>query len=98
MAAIPANATNRDTLRLEALWLYESIDRAQPKLLEDLLKSSDHRVRAAVVRTAVHWQKKQSTAELLRIAELACSDEHPRVRLEGIRAAAVVPDARAAEA
>ena len=98
IAAIPASATNRDALRLEALWVYESIDRAEPKLLGELLQSNDHRVRAAAVRTAVHWQKKLLGDVLLQIATKACSDEHPRMRLEGIRAAAVVPDSRAAEA
>ncbi|WP_254513521.1 PVC-type heme-binding CxxCH protein [Anatilimnocola floriformis] len=98
VAAIPATATNRDALRLESLWVYESIDKVEPKLLGELLQSSDHRVRAAAVRTAVHWQKKLPAGELLQIASQACSDENPRVRLEGIRAAAEVPDSRAAEA
>lgn len=97
LASIPPNATNRDTLRLEALWVYEALDQAEPKLLAELLQSSDHRIRAAAVRTAVHWQKKLPAGDLLPIAAKACTDENPRVRLEGVRAAAVIPDPRAAE-
>jgi putative heme-binding domain-containing protein len=98
IAAIPATATNRDTLRLEALWLYEAFDHPEPQLLAELLQSSDHRIRAAAVRTAVHWQKKLPPGDLLQIAAKAAADENPRVRLEGVRAAAVIPDSRAAEA
>lgn len=94
LASIPPNATNRDTLRLEALWVYELLDQAEPKLLAELLQSSDHRIRAAAVRTAVHWQKKLPAGDLLPIAAKACTDENPRVRLEGVRAAAVIPDPR----
>lgn len=97
IAAIPPTATNRDTLRLEALWLYEAFDKPEPKLLAELIHSNDHRIRAAAVRTAVHWQKKLPAGELLQIAAQAATDENPRVRLEGVRAAAVFPDARAAE-
>lgn len=98
VAAIPATASNRDSLRLEALWVYEAIDRADLKLLAELLQSTDHRVRAAAVRTAVHWQKKLQAADLLQFASRAAGDEHPRVRLEAARALAVCNESKAAEA
>ncbi|WP_425617912.1 PVC-type heme-binding CxxCH protein [Anatilimnocola sp. NA78] len=95
---IPANEASGDQLRLEALWLYEAIDQAEPKLLAQLLNSNDPRVRAAAVRTAVHWRQKIPVADLLQYASRAANDEHPRVRLEAVRALAEVPESKAAEA
>ena len=86
-----------ERLKLEALWVYEALDIPEPKLLAELLQATDPRVRAATVRTAVHWQKKIPVADLLRYASKAANDEHPRVRLEAVRALADIPDAKAAE-
>jgi putative heme-binding domain-containing protein len=98
VAAIPANAPNRDVLRLEALWVYEALDTVEARLLAELLQSNDHRIRAAAVRTAAHWQKKLPAADLLQYASRAAHDEHPRVRLEAVRALALVKHPKAAEA
>ena len=98
VAAIRHADPNRDQLRLEALWLYEAIDQPQPQLLAELLQSNDHRVRGAAVRTASHWRAKLPAADLQQIATRAAADEHPRVRLEAVRALAEIPQAKAAEA
>ena len=98
VAAIPVNAPNRDGLRLEALWVYEALNIAEPQLLAGLLQSPDHRIRAAAVRVAAHWQKKLPAADLLQFAARAANDEHPRVRLEAVRALALLKNPKAAEA
>ena len=43
---------------LAALWLYQAIDRVEPKLLERLLEAKDGRVRAAAVRVLAGWQER----------------------------------------
>jgi putative membrane-bound dehydrogenase-like protein len=43
---------------LEALWLYQGLDRVEPKLLERLLEAQDGRVRAAAVRVLAFWQER----------------------------------------
>ncbi|MEZ4989481.1 MAG: c-type cytochrome [Saprospiraceae bacterium] len=70
---------------LEALWVSWGLDQIEAPLLRRLLNASDHRVRAAAVRTlryVGHQMKDQ--AELLR---QAAADDHGRVRLEAIVAA-----------
>lgn len=81
--------------RLEALWVLDALDRADPELLERLLRSPDHRVRAAAVRVLSH-----RPTPLDKLAELrrAVTDDHPRVRLEAVRALAEMPQVEAAVA
>jgi putative membrane-bound dehydrogenase-like protein len=108
---------------LEALWMYQSIDVVEPKLLEQLLNAKDGKVRAAAVRVLAFWQERLpadpvklasawqgwppaplalARAELpnaraLELLAARVADEHPRVRLEAVRALARIPSARAAE-
>lgn len=82
--------------RLEALWLHEAMNEPNAPLLDRLLRSTDHRVRAAAIRVATYWQPRLPS--LLETFAAAARDEHPRVRLEAVRALANIPDARAASA
>jgi putative heme-binding domain-containing protein len=81
--------------RLEALWTYQALDRVEPELLARLLEAADPRVRAAAVRVLAHWHDRLS--DPLGLLEPRVADEHPRVRLEAVRALARIPRARAAE-
>jgi len=81
--------------RLEALWTYQTINEVNAPLLRGLLAADDHRARAAAVRVASHWQDRIANAT--DIYRRAATDEHPRVRLEGVRALARVVSAKAAE-
>ena len=85
----------REHARLEALWTYESINVVEPKLLTELLESKDARVRAAAVRTISHWHDLLPDTQALLAKAIA--DEHPRVRLEAIRALAEIPSLKSAE-
>lgn len=80
-------------LRLEALWTYQSLDEVEPNLLGMLLRARDHRARAAATRIAGDWRERLS----LPLAQLGVQavDEHPRVRLEAIRALSRFPSAQA---
>jgi putative heme-binding domain-containing protein len=102
--ALDAKDPNYEHHRLEALWTYECIDiAASPGLLKSLAQSEDARAQAAAVRTAVHWLPKpgshrpQSWAFPKAVIEAAVKSDHPRVRLEGVRGLAQIPEARSAE-
>jgi putative heme-binding domain-containing protein len=139
--------------RLEALWTYQSIDVIEPELLATVLRSKDHRVRAAATRVLAMWhgnldsprstgpeaikeapvrrvsQARETATQaartqssvprtqppesrtqysVLRVPDSGDSpilkllaeqvrDEHPRVRLEAVRALSLIPQPRSAE-
>jgi putative heme-binding domain-containing protein len=76
----------KDRERLEKLWVAQSIDVPQPKLLELLLKSKQAEIRAAGVRVLQHWQ--DAMPNVASHLKTAANDPHPRVRLEAVRVAA----------
>jgi len=82
-----------DQHRLEALWTYQALDVVEPGLLGNLLRASDPRIRAAATRVAFHWHRRLSSPIDLLAAQTL--DEHPRVRLEGVRALAQLGTPRA---
>lgn len=125
-----AAAQTNERARLEALWLYQSLDLVNTELLQALLEAKDHRVRAAAVRVLAMWQQRHATREggttspdaianyasgwpsaplplahrsevptarALQLLTPRIADEHPRVRVEALRALARIPQARAAE-
>src|SRR5262249_51898561 len=80
---------------LEALWVYQSLDVVEPKLLATLLHSRDHRARAAAVRVVSYWHPRLDHPLELLAAPVA--DDHPPVRLEAVRALGQVPGPRSVE-
>ncbi|HLJ95716.1 MAG TPA: PVC-type heme-binding CxxCH protein [Gemmataceae bacterium] len=78
---------------LEALWTYQALDVAEPTLLNTLLHAHDARARAAAMRVLKAWHTRLPNATELFAAGVV--DEHPRVRLEAIRALGEIPDAHA---
>jgi putative heme-binding domain-containing protein len=80
---------------LEALWTYQSLDVVEPNLLKTLLHAKDHRARAAATRVLRYWHDRLPDAGELLAARVA--DDHPRVRLEAVRALAQIPEAHAVE-
>lgn len=80
---------------LEALWVKQFHNAVDMKLLERLLTSSDARARAAAVRVAWAWRERLDNT--LEILLNAAQDEHPRVRLEAVRAASYMTDPAAIE-
>ncbi len=71
-----------DHQRLEALWVYQSLDVVEPELLKAVLGSSTPEARAAAVRVIAGWKDRVSDAAALLAA--AVNDAHPRVRLEAV--------------
>jgi putative heme-binding domain-containing protein len=90
----PADAAYDHHL-LEALWVYQTLDTPEPGLLRKVLEAHDPHARAAAARVLSYWHKRIPDAEGLLAARVA--DEHPRVRLEAVRALGVVPDAHPVE-
>jgi putative heme-binding domain-containing protein len=84
-----------EPLLLEALWTYQSLDVVEPKLLKDLLRAADYRVRAAAVRVVSAWHDR--LPGVLDLLAPRVADDHPQVRLEAVRALAQVPSLKAAE-
>ncbi len=70
---------------LEALWVKQHHDLVDRQLLERVLKSSEPRARAAAIRVLCYWRDRIDDTQFL--LETAARDEHPRVRLEAVRAA-----------
>ena len=69
---------------LEALWMHQALDRVDTTLLNRVLAAKDERIRAAGARVLWYWQKRiaGSGEDLAKLAQ----DEHPRVRVEAVRA------------
>ncbi|NNE93007.1 MAG: c-type cytochrome [Verrucomicrobiales bacterium] len=75
--------------KLEALWVTWGADKLDTDLVKELLKSDDHRIRAAAVRVARFNDHKLPS--LARILSRAANDKHGRVRLEAVNAATYLP-------
>ena len=84
-----------DQSRLEALWTFQAIDVVQSQLLASVLKSTDPKIRAAGVRVVSAWRNQLDNP--LDWLDRAIQDESPRVRLEAVRALALLPSRASAE-
>jgi hypothetical protein len=81
--------------QLEALWVYQTHATPSAPLLVELLSSENHNVRAAAVRVLCEWRNEIDNS--LDLVARAIADEHPRVRLEAVRACSFYRTAKAAE-
>ncbi|HEY7497585.1 MAG TPA: PVC-type heme-binding CxxCH protein [Vicinamibacterales bacterium] len=80
---------------MEALWLHQSHNRVNEKLLTRMLRSSDPWARAAATRVLCYWRDR--VANPLALLKVQATDEHPGVRLEAVRAASFFQTQEAAE-
>ena len=100
LAALDPKAANFERLRLDGLRLKQGFDRGSATevdlpLLQAVLASPESRARAAAARIVCDWADRlEAPAELL--APLV-DDPAPQVRLEAVRALAVLGGTRAAE-
>ncbi len=69
---------------LEALWLHQSLDAVDEKLLKQVLTCPEGKARAAATRVVCYWRDR--LAGPLELLQKQVNDEHPRVRLEAVRA------------
>lgn len=84
LAALDPNDAEFEHHRLEALWVYQTHDVVNEDLLRQVLKSNDHRARAAGTRVLSFWVDRIDDA-VPTLSQLV-GDEHGRVRLEAVRA------------
>lgn len=77
-----------ELVRLRALWVYQTLDAPNGQLLRSLLSASDGRIRAAAVRVLDDWL--DQTPGAMTLLQKLVDDDHPRVRLEAVRALARV--------
>lgn len=80
---------------MEALWTYQSLDVYEPGLLGTLLKAKDGRILAAAVRVLSQWHDRFPIA--LESLTACVAHDHPRVRLEAVRALSQFKSTRAME-
>ena len=71
-------------LQLEGLWIHQQHNQVDESLLKQVLASPDPRARAAATRVVCYWR--DQLADPLSLLEGSVNDEHPRVRLEAVRA------------
>lgn len=84
IAALDAGDDDYEHHLLEALWIYQTHNVVDEPLLKKMLSAKDHRARAAATRVLSFWlDGVPSHNELL---EKSIHDDHPRVRLEAVRA------------
>ncbi|MCH2182415.1 MAG: GDSL-type esterase/lipase family protein [Mariniblastus sp.] len=84
LAGLDPDDENFEHQQLEALWLCQTHNQVNEALLQKVLASKDHRARAAGIRVLSFWIDRVD--EPLGILKKHVADEHPRVRLESVRA------------
>ena len=95
VAALDRNDPEFDHHRMEALWLHQWHNVVDAGLLGDVLVSKDPRARAAAARVLCYWRDRVPDA--LGMLRKVASDEHPRVRLEAVRAASFFQETAAVD-
>ncbi|MFP6763731.1 MAG: PVC-type heme-binding CxxCH protein, partial [Planctomycetaceae bacterium] len=95
LAGQDAQSENYEHNRLESLWVKQNHNAVDRKLLAACLQSDDYRVRAASTRVLCYWR--DAIADHVDLLRIQAGDEHPRVRLEALRACTWVNTAAAAE-
>jgi HEAT repeat protein len=84
LAGIDKNADDYEHLQLETLWLHQAHDVVNLELLKAVLNSPEPRARAAATRVLCYWRDR--VPEPIALLTERVNDEHPRVRLEAVRA------------
>ncbi len=79
----------------EALWVHQWNNVVDEALLKQMLRSTDHRARAAATRVLCYWRDR--VKDPLKLLAVQAKDDHARVRLEAIRACSFFTTSAAAE-
>jgi azurin/glucose/arabinose dehydrogenase/lysophospholipase L1-like esterase len=95
-AALDKNDPAYEHHMTEALWVHQWFNVVDLDLLHRNLKSSDPHARTAATRVLCYWRDRVPNA--IELVKQSANDQHPRVRLEAIRAASFFNSAEAADA
>ncbi|MSR32671.1 MAG: c-type cytochrome [Gemmataceae bacterium] len=82
---LDAKSANFEKYRLEALWIFQRHNVINQDLLSQVLRSPEPNARAAATRVLQIWSDRVSNA--LDLLKVQAGDDHPRVRVEALRAA-----------
>jgi len=93
VGGLDPKGANFDHHLLEALWVHQFLDAVDVDLLKRNLTSKEPRARAAAVRVLCYWRDRVPGA--LGLLRTLAVDDHPRVRLEVVRAASFFTDPEA---
>jgi putative membrane-bound dehydrogenase-like protein len=96
LTGLDANDAEYEHHLLEGLWLKQAHNQVDRDLLGRLLAAKDHRARAAAVRVLSFWV--DQVAEPVKLLTKLVGDDHPRVRLEAVRALSFTKGDEAIEA
>jgi glucose/arabinose dehydrogenase/lysophospholipase L1-like esterase len=80
---------------MEALWVHQFHNSVDETLLKRMLRSPDFHARAAATRVLCYWRDR--VQDPLALLKVQANDDHPRVRLEAVRACSFFATPRAAE-
>jgi hypothetical protein len=80
---------------MEALWLHQWMNVVDLDLLQRMLKSPEPRARAAAGRVLCYWRDRVPNS--LALFRALAEDNHPRARLEAVRAASFYRSYEAAD-
>ena len=94
-AALDKHEPEYEHQLLEALWVHQSQNVVNVDLLHRMISSADFRARAAATRVLCYWRDRVPQA--LELLKKLAADEHPRVRLEAVRAASFFTEPEAVE-
>jgi len=95
VAALDAKDPDCEHHRTEALWVKQWHNMVDPVLLGRVLRSPDHRARAAATRVLCY--QRERVGDAMALLAIQATDAHPRVRLEAVRAASYFEDWQAAD-
>jgi glucose/arabinose dehydrogenase len=95
VAGLDKNDKDYEHHRLEGLWVQQWHNAVDADLLKQVLRSPDPRARAAATRVLADWRDRMPDA--LALLKVQATDEHPRVRLEAVRACSFFQTPEAAE-
>jgi azurin len=84
-AALDKNDPKYEHHLTEALWVHQWQNVVDTELLRRMLRSSEPHARAAATRVLCYWRDR--VPDVLALLQSLATDEHPRVRLEAVRAA-----------
>ncbi|MCC6233511.1 MAG: HEAT repeat domain-containing protein [Verrucomicrobiales bacterium] len=94
-AGLDRNDPRYEHQLMEALWVHQWHNVVNRELLQRLLRSPEPQARAAAGRVLCYWRDR--VPEALSWFRALAHDEHPRVRLEAVRAASFFSTAEAAD-
>jgi sugar lactone lactonase YvrE len=95
MARLDAKEKEYEHHLTEALWVHQWHNVVDEAFLRKMLRSPEPRARAAATRVLCYWRDRVS--DPLVLLKTQASDDHPRVRLEAVRACSFFKTAQAAE-